>query len=210
MSAERVETIVPAPGSSPARRTLFGYLTETHPRLDRVQNAISGICAAISAVAIFVMALLTGVEVAARALFDTPLGWNIGLTEQYLMMAMAFFGTVTAYRSGAHVAVVTLFERFPAPARKCLLILTYVIVLYALFWLMYSGAGAAVFSFSTDEAPAPGMSELALPTWWWKSIIPTAAALGAVVVAIDLYREITSPLSTVVTDYEPGTTPEGD
>lgn len=210
MSAEHVETIVPATGSSPATRTLFGYLTETHPRLDRVQNAISGVCAAVSAIAIVVMTLLTGVEVVARAFFDTPLGWNIGLTEQYLMMSMAFFGTVTAYRSGAHVAVVTLFERFPSMVRKGLLILTYVIVLTALCWLMFSGTNAAVFSFVTDEAPAPGMSELALPTWWWKSIIPAAAALGSVVVTIDLYRELSSPLTTVVTDYEPGTLPEGE
>ncbi len=204
MSQQLQETIVPKGGTSPARRTSFGYLTESHPRLDRVQNGISMLCAAISGAAIVVITTLTVLEVFTRTVFSAPLGWNVGFVEQYLMMAIAFFGTVTAYRSGAHVAVVTIFERTPEPVRKMLLVLAYLIILGGLVLLMYSGTRAAYFSFITGEMPPPGMAELPWPTWWWKSIIPVASTLGVVVVAIDLYRELAAPRTRVVTDYEPG------
>lgn len=203
------ETIVHSPGGGTARRTLFGYETDEHPRLDRIQNAISAVCAVIAAVAIVGIAALTVVEVVTRTLADAPLGWNVPFVEQYLMMAIAFFGTVTAYRSGAHVAVVTIFEKLPALARKLLLVLTYVVILACLALLMYSGTRAAVFVFDLNEAPLPGTAELPLPTWWWKAIIPLAAGLGAVVVLIDLVRELMAPLRTVATDYEPGDQLEG-
>lgn len=208
MSDNVPEVIVPREGSTPALRTPFGYITEDHPRLDRIQNGISAFCATIASVAIVIIAALTTLEVITRTAFDTPLGWNVGFVEQYLMMAVAFFGTVTAYRAGAHVAVVTIFEKMPPVARKLLLILAYLIILTGLVLLVYSGTRAAHFSFVTAEMPPPGMAELPWSTWWWKSIIPTASVLGMVVVAIDLYREFTAPLTSVVTDYEPGVLPE--
>src|SRR5699024_2330164 len=88
----------------------------------------------------------------------------------------------------------------PEPVRKLLLVLAYLIILVGLALLIYSGTRAAHFSFITDEMPPPGMAELPWPTWWWKTIIPVAAALGCVVVLIDLYRELTAPLTRVVTD----------
>lgn len=204
MSEHVPEVIVPRRGSTPAQRTIFGYVTHDHPRLDKVQNGVSAMCAAIAGTAIVIIAGLTALEVFTRSLFDSPLGWNVGFVEQYLMMAIAFFGTVTAYRAGAHVAVVTIFERTPPVVRKILLILTYLIIITGLAILVYSGTRAAHFSFVTSEMPPPGMAELPWPTWWWKSIIPIASVLGLVVVVIDLYRELTAPLTWVVTDYEPG------
>lgn len=204
MTSHVPEVIVPRRGSTPALRTIFGYITEDHPRLDKIQNGISAGCATIAGAAIVVMAGLTTLEVFTRTVFDSPLGWNVGFVEQYLMMAVAFFGTVTAYRAGAHVAVVTIFERTPPVVRKILLLLTYLIILTGLVLLTYSGARAAHFSFVTSEMPPPGMAELSWPTWWWKSIIPVASVLGFVVVVIDLFRELTAPLTKVVTDYEPG------
>ncbi|WP_024792929.1 TRAP transporter small permease [Tomitella biformata] len=209
MSTQVLETIVHAEGRGAGQRTTFGYLTPDHPRLDRFQNGISAFCAAISGIAVVLIALLTVAEVVARVLFSTPLGWNVGFVEQYLMMAIAFFGTVTAYRSGAHVAVTSIFEKTPVIARKMLLIVAYIVIILGLVFFIYSGTRAANFSFITDEAPPPGMADLSWPTWWWKSIIPVAAILGLIVVAIDLFRELTAPLKDVVTDYEAGEIPEG-
>lgn len=209
MTENLQETIVHAPGGGTAKRTLFGYETTEHPSLDKVQNAISAFCAAIAAIAVALITVLTVTEVFTRTIANKPLGWSVGFVEQYLMMAIAFFGTVTAYRAGAHVAVFTIFERLPNLARKLLLILTYLILLITLGFLTYSGAAAAQFAFSINDAPPPGMAELPWPTWWWKAIIPVACSLGFIVVAIDLVRELIAPLSTVATDYEPGDSLEG-
>ena len=77
MTDHTPEVIVHQSGSTPARRTLFGYRTGDHARLDAVQNAISAVCAVIAGAAIVVIGALTTVEVATRTFFDTPLGWNV-------------------------------------------------------------------------------------------------------------------------------------
>lgn len=197
------EAIVHRPGETAARRTLFGYVTQDHPRMDRVQNAVSAVCSVIASAAIVVILVLTVTEVVSRTAFGAPLGWNVGFIEQYMMTALAFFGTVTAYRTGAHVAVVTIFERLPSPARKLLLILAYLIILLGLVLLVYSGTRATQFAFTVGQQPQPGTADLPWPSWWWKSIIPAAASLGIIVVIIDLFKELTSPLRTISTDYDP-------
>src|SRR5699024_1863059 len=133
MTDHTPEVIVHQSGSTPARRTLFGYRTGDHARLDAVQNAISAVCAVIAGAAIVVIAVLTTVEVATSTFVDTPLGWNVGFVVQYLMMAVAFFGTVTAYRTGAHVAVVTIFEKASETVRKLMLVVVYAVTIVVLY-----------------------------------------------------------------------------
>lgn len=187
-----------------AQRTMFGYVTEDHPRLDRVQNAISGVCGVIAAGSILAIVILTLSEVIARTLFSSPQSWSVAFIEQYLMTATAFFGIVTAYRSGAHVAVVSLFGKLRPTAKKILLIFAYVVVLFGMLAIGLAGFTAAAFSMVSGETPVPGSSELALPSWLWRSMVPLSMALGIVVVFIDLVRELKAPWTGPVTDYEPG------
>ena len=188
---------------STAVETMAGFRADDHPRLDRVQNAVSGLCAVLAGVSLVAITVLTVVEVVMRSFFGTPLGWNVGFVEQYLMMAMAFFGIITAYRTGAHIAVSTLYGRFSGPVRKLMILLGELVIVFALGWLLIAGIDAAAFSFRTGEQPVPGSADLPWPTWWWKSIMPLAALLGLVVVGIDVYRELTSPWRAPSTDYAP-------
>lgn len=190
-------------GPGTAVETTTGFRTEEHPRLDRVQNSISGVCAALAGAALVIITALTVAEVVLRGLFDQPLGWNVGLVEQYLMTAMAFFGMITAYRTGAHIAVSTLHGRMPGRARKLTILLGQLVIAIALGWLLVAGLDSAAFALSTGEQPVPGSADLPWPSWWWKSIMPLAAALGLIVVLLDLYRELTSPWSAPSTDYAP-------
>jgi len=64
-----------------AHRTTFGYLTEDHPKLDRIQNAISAACGAAAAAAVLGIAVLTLWEVLCRTFFREPQGWVPGLIE---------------------------------------------------------------------------------------------------------------------------------
>lgn len=188
---------------STAVETTTGFRTDEHPRLDRVQNSISGSCATLAGASLVAITALTVVEVVTRGVFNRPLGWNVGFVEQYLMMAMAFFGIITAYRTGSHIAVSTLHARLPGPARKLAILLGELIIAFSLGWLLVAGVDSAVFSLSTGEQPVPGSADLPWPSWWWKSIMPIAAALGLVVVLIDLYRELTAPWHAASTDYAP-------
>ncbi|WP_016696099.1 TRAP transporter small permease [Rhodococcus rhodochrous] len=187
-----------------ARRTTFGYLTDDHPKLDRVQNAVSAVCGVIAGVSIVAIVLLTLLEVSSRVLFSAPQGWSVSVIEKYLMTATAFFGMVTAYRSGSHIAVVSLFNRFGPRTQKSLLVLAYIIVFIGMAVMGIAGLTATVFAISTGESPVPGASELFVPSWLWRSIVPVSMALGCLVVLIDLFREVFSPWAGPVTDYDPG------
>ncbi|APT90937.1 membrane protein [Corynebacterium sphenisci DSM 44792] len=186
------------------RRTTFGFMTDELPGLHRVQNAISAVCAVIAAVAIAASGILTLVEVALRAIFTAPLGWNIGFAERYLMVAIAFFGVVTAYRSSSHVAVATLFGRFPPRGRKLLILLSEITVFAVFTLLLVAGWRATGFAIAIDERIPPGMADLAWPSWTWRVMVPVAAAMGMVVSGIDVLRELTTPWTGPATDYDPG------
>lgn len=189
-----------------ARRTTFGYVTDDHPGLDKVQNAISAACGVISAAAIVAIALLTLWEVLCRSFFANPQGWVPGIIEQALLVSAAFFGIVTAYRGGAHVAIVSLFNKFPPAVRKALLLFSYVVIAICLAVIAIASWRAMHFSYRVGEMMPPGMADLSVPSWIWKAPIPLSCALGLIVVLIDLYREATSSWRITVTDYDPGDT----
>lgn len=168
-------------------------MTPPPPRdtaLVRVEKAISSVCAAIAGFSLVGITVLTVAEVISRNLASTPLGWNVAIVEQYLMMAMAFFGAVTACYAGAHIAVATVYDRFPEPVRRALTLLAHAIVLACFVLLVWAGTGAAWFSFRLDEAPVPGMAELPLPTWWWKAIMPVASILGAFIALCEIWHTL--------------------
>jgi TRAP-type C4-dicarboxylate transport system permease small subunit len=187
-----------------AKRTMFGYVTTRHQRLDRLQNATSAICGVIAGAAVVAIVILTIAEVVARVVFNAPLGWSVGFIEMYLLTVSAFFGIVTAYRSGAHIAVVSLFNKVPPRGRKVLLIFSYLVVITGLAALTWAGAAATVHALETNSGPVPGSSELLIPGWIMQAIVPVSGGLGLVVVGIDLARELVSPWDQPYTDYEPG------
>ncbi|WP_018024655.1 TRAP transporter small permease [Corynebacterium ulceribovis] len=185
-------------------RTTFGFITDDYPLLHKLQNGISGVCAVIAAVAVALSGILTLIEVVMRSFFKSPLGWNIGFAERYLMIAIAFFGVVTAYRTGAHIAVATLFGKFPPVAQKLLILMAEAICAVTFALLMWAGIQSTSFSISINEQIPPGMAELAWPSWTWRVMVPIASGLGLIVVLIDLFRELTTSWTAAHTDYEPG------
>lgn len=200
-----MESIILHPGHhGTGRRTTYGFITDDYQALHRFQNFISGVCAWIAGTATVTVGVLTVVEVFMRGVLARPLGWNVGFSERYLMVAIAFFGLVTAYRTGAHIAVASLYGKFAPRTRKVLMLLTEVIVAGAFLSLAVAGVDNVAFSVSIDERIPPGMADLPWPSWTWRILVPTAAVLGFVVVAIDIFRELTTSWSAPATDYEPG------
>jgi TRAP-type C4-dicarboxylate transport system permease small subunit len=187
-----------------AIRVPFGYVQTGSPRLERLQNNISLGCGYIAMACVLAITVITLAEVVARTFFNAPLGWSVSFIEQYLMTGTAFFGTVTAYRSGAHVAVVSLYAQFSQPVRKILILISYLLVMFGIGSVAISGWNSMAFSFGLGEATPPGMAELPLLVWWWKAMIPIAMGIGFIIVLIDFLREVFHPWSATVTDYDPG------
>ncbi|WP_246124144.1 TRAP transporter small permease [Nocardia bhagyanarayanae] len=173
-----------------------------------MQNGISAVCGAIAGVAIVAIVVLTLVDVVLRTFFSVTLGWSVAFIEMYLLTVVAFFGLVTAYRSGAHVAVTSLFYRLGVRMRKVLLILAYLVLLIGMGALLAAGTEGLLFAIGIDEGPIRGSSELLIPGWVMRAILPASMVLGMIVVLIDLVRELIAPWHVTATDYDPGDTPE--
>ncbi|MFD4351213.1 TRAP transporter small permease [Nocardia sp. NPDC058518] len=187
-----------------ARRTMFGFETDDHPRLDRFQNALSAVAGVIAGACVVVLVLLTCLEVFARTVLSQPLGWNVAFTESYLMVGAAFFGIVTAYRTAAHVAVTSIFEKLPFWSQKGMVVITHVLVTVVFTLLFWYGLLATLESVAMNEIPPRGSAELSIPDWIWKSFVPIASAMAFVIAVIDLGREIAAGPSVLATDYDPG------
>lgn len=180
---------------------LPGYRSGEAPLpLRRIQQTITMAAFATSAAILTVMSILTGVEVFMRYFFDQPLGWNVNFTEQYLMVGLTFFGITVAYRTAAHVAVASIYDRLPATPRKLVLLLCQAVIIAAVLPVMFNGAVAADLSFGLDETPAVGGSELPLNYGLWKSLVPIGSALLVVTVLIDFVRELCASWSTPITE----------
>lgn len=183
---------------------LPGYRPGEAPNfLRRTQVAITIAAFAISALLLTLMAALTGVEVFMRYFFAKPLGWNVNFTEQYLMVGLAFFGITVAYRTGAHVAVASVYDRFPPRTKKAILVLSQAVIIAAALPILINGAVAAGFAFELNETPAVGGSELPISYGLWKSMVPIGGALLVITVLIDLLRELFSPWNTPLTEVAP-------
>ena len=157
--ASTTETIVHPGHDGIGERTTFGFVTDDYPLLHKFQNFLSGVSAVIAAAAVAVSGVLTIIEVFMRAVLQSPLGWNIGFSERYLMVAIAFFGLVTAYRTGSHIAVASLFGKFPPVAQKLLMLLAQAIVFATFLLLFLAGIEATSFSISIGERVPPGMAD---------------------------------------------------
>lgn len=199
-----VKTFVHPDHHGTAERSRFGYHTTDHPFLDKIQNMMSAIAAWIAGAAIVGLAAITIVEIAMREFFDSPLGWNISLTEKYLLPLIAFFGLVTAYRTGSHIAVQSLFGIFPKRIQKIILISIHLIVFYSLTFIVLGGWNETVMAYSMGHATLPGMADLPTPDWTYRAIVPVAALMCAIIAAIDLFRELITPWNRPFTDYDPG------
>lgn len=144
----------------------------------------------ISRVAGLVAALcLAGmVLVVVTAIVARPFGHLVPSSDEittFLMVGMAFFGFVYAYREGAHVRVDTLFRCLPAGAKNVLEILSHgAAATLALTLAIYSGEltrQAYVFNDLSEGL-------LAIPMWIPMIAMPIGFALFALALAYDAIR----------------------
>lgn len=197
-------TIVHLSHQGNAIPTAFGFRDTDHPRLDRVQNALSAFCAWIAGASVVILCILTLVEIVMRSVFHHPLGWNVSVIEKFLLPMIAFFGLVTAYRTASHIAVASLFARLNPRIRKFILVLIHLLMLTVLLTLLVAGWNKTAMSVELGHRVLPGLADLPLPDWTFLVIVPLSALLGVIVVALDLVRELIAPWDRPYTDYDPG------
>lgn len=146
-------------------------------------NLISRVAGLVAALCLAGMVLVVIAAIVAR-----PFGRLVPSSDEittFLMVGMAFFGFVYAYREGAHVRVDTLFCFLPAGTKHVLEILSHsAAAALALALTIYSGEltrQAYIFHDLSDGL-------LAIPMWIPMIAMPIGFALFALALAYDGIR----------------------
>ena len=84
---------------------------------ERVSMTVAGVCFAA-------IAVITGVDVAMRYVFNAPLVWSYELISDYLMVAIFFLSIGATQRQGQHIGVDILTRRLPERLRSALACVT--------------------------------------------------------------------------------------
>jgi TRAP-type C4-dicarboxylate transport system permease small subunit len=89
-------------------------------------------------------------------------GFNSGITiseelSRWLLVWLTFLGAVVALREHAHLGVDTLVRALPAGGKRFCFIISYALMLYA-DWLLLFGSWKQVVIGMADRAPATGLS----------------------------------------------------
>ncbi len=125
-----------------------------------------------SAVLIFIMSIFAFGNVISRYLISLPLNFTEELNV-YFFVWLAFIGSAWASRSGAHMAVSLIYERFPKAPRKALYIVIQSITIIFFIVLGYCG-----YIEVCDEIALNAMTEtLVIPVWYFTGSIPIGSGL---------------------------------
>jgi len=148
--------------------------------VERISMAIAGVCFAA-------IALITGVDVAARYVFNAPLVWAYELISDYLMVAIFFFAIGATQRRGQNIGVDILARRLPDRPRAALAAAA--LAMMAVYvWLMGS-AGWDVFRDAWDSGDVLA-GTIPWPRWPAMLLVPVGAVLLLLRILADLLANL--------------------
>ncbi|GAB3485057.1 TRAP transporter small permease [Nocardiopsis coralliicola] len=150
-----------------------GPLVAAERAVTRLEEALM----ALAVVALAAMLVLMGAEVLMRYAFARPLGWSVAFIQDYLMVGMFYCGLAATYRTGAHVAIDVLYERFSPRVRLAADLIGQVLVFAFFALVFYAGADAVREAVATHEIPPPGGGPLSWPSWTSYVLVPLGSGV---------------------------------
>jgi TRAP-type mannitol/chloroaromatic compound transport system permease small subunit len=152
-----------------------------HP-IDRISRAM----AAVSSLALLLMTLFVGFEVASRYLFNKPTIWAWDINVQ-LMMLLVMLGLAETYRRDEHVRVDVLTARLSPRGRAVLDIVFAPLFFFVTVVIVWTGWDYFHQSWERGQT-APTI--FAPPLWPIKFTLPLGGALLLLQGALKLVRDI--------------------
>lgn len=148
--------------------------------LRRVVSGISGACAALGALALVCLMLLTCVDVVRRKLTGESIAGVIELAPLLLLAAVAL-GLGHGEITGTHVRTTLVTGRLPARVRPVVRMTGYLVCIALLAWITNASFDRAVDAYDFNDTTAGFES---LPTWQVRALVPVGFSLFALALAL--------------------------
>ena len=140
---------------------------------DRYLKWLDMALAAVAAMAIFAMMLITALDVVMRYAFNAPLEWVFDLTTHYLLIAGFFLGLSYALRMNHHICVDFFARRLPPRFYHPFLAVGSLAAGFVFAWVASLGAQEAFLSWANGDVM---FGAVIWPTWPGKAVIPLGMA----------------------------------
>ncbi|MEZ5851418.1 MAG: TRAP transporter small permease [Hyphomicrobiaceae bacterium] len=159
----------------------------------------------VSGFATLVITIIVVVDVAGRAIFNSPLHSGVELSE-LLLVAMVFLGLGSAQQSRQNYAIDVASRHLPQWAQKLLELVGYAFCLGVVVLLAWPSQKQAFNSFARGEA---GFGIVAFPLWPARFILAFGLWVLAVQFTCDILRLLLgAPKSIEPADTHSGVGPE--
>ena len=149
----------------------------------RFAHALETALGAVSATVLFVMMLVTAIDVAGRYLFNLPLPGGFEMTEM-MLAALIYCGLPIVSLRRGHIVIDTLDPFFPRPFKRGLDVvadLTCFVTLAGIGWLIFRRAlRVAEYGDTTNVLKLP----LAPVAWLMGTMIAVAALIHLVLIFV--------------------------
>lgn len=145
-----------------------------------------GLFTALGALAVALMMVHIAADVAAKALFSTPLPGTIAIVSQYYMVAIVFIPLAFAERRSLHISVEVVAERLPDRVQDMLAVAS------ALLSALVYAALALRGWEEASRAAATGLfiieQDVRVDTWPARWLMPAGAAMMLAALVFKLAR----------------------
>lgn len=153
-------------------------------RLINITSEIGGI---LSAVLLWVIAVIITYEVIVRYLFNAPTSW-VQETSVYLWLGVGLLGAACVLRENGHFAITILVDRLSAKNRKRMQIFTHLVGFGYSLIFVYQGFLQAKLAYEFEDTSAGLM---AMPLWIPWMTVP----VGALMLALQFLNKIAEEIS---------------
>jgi TRAP-type C4-dicarboxylate transport system permease small subunit len=149
-------------------------------------EAVTGACAALAAVGLLGLMLLTVVDVIRREVTGRSIQGAIELAPLILLGAVVL-GLGHGEMTKTHVRTTLVTARLPTRWRAGVRLVAYLICLALLVWWIDASFDRAVDAYNFGDA-TPGF--VGIPTWHVRALVPIGLTLFAVALALRAYDEV--------------------
>jgi TRAP-type C4-dicarboxylate transport system permease small subunit len=129
------------------------------------------------------------VDVAGRAIFNSPFHSGVEVSE-LLLVCLVFFGLAAAQQQKQNFAVDILTQHFPVWLQRSLELAGYVICLAIIVMIAWPSSKQAITSFQRGES---GFGIVPFPVWPARAILALGLWLLAMQFACDIFRHLSGP-----------------